>query len=132
MNYMADVAKMLGVELGERFRLYDDFYDYKFDYYLTQEGIVHDDEKHKCDRSEVLVCILCGKYRIKRKPWKPQYGEKYYRVNGTGYIREEQWYNDCIDIIYYKLGNCYKCRSQAEENIDKWASFYASDEVLEV
>lgn len=33
---------------------------------------------------------------------------------------------------YYKLGNCYRTKAEAEFNRDKWMAFYASDEVLEV
>ena len=137
MNYMSEVAKMLGVELGERFKLFDKEYDYKFEYYLSDDGIVLDGEGLACDSKKVLHDILCGKYYIKRKPWKPKNGEKFWFVeihtDKDGYVGSQEYYYDCsVDVNFYKIGNCYRTKEEAKANIDKWVAFYKSDEVLEV
>lgn len=135
MNYMKEVAKMLGVEIGERFKI--DFSIYNscnsnFDYYLSREGIVLDKEGHGCCSNDILCELLRGNYIIKRKPWKPNNNDVYYIIDEKGYSSCEQWCNDSLDLNYYKIGNCYRTAEEAEANREKWNAFYASDEVLEV
>lgn len=130
-NYMAEVAKMLGVELNEIFE-YETIPGVPLK--LTETGLVClGPAKISRDvMNEALVRILTGCTKIKRRPWKPKRDEIYYCVNTTGYVCEEKWYGDVIDTLYYKLGNCHKYKWQAEANRDKWLKFYRSDEVLEV
>ncbi len=126
MNCMEEVAKMLGVELGEYFEIYR----CGGLYFLSYSGLYH--VQSGSESAKMLSNLLSGEYKIKRKHWKPKYGESYYCVNSTGYVCEEKWYGDVIDTLYYKLGNCYKCKHQAEASSERWVSFYRSDEVLEV
>ena len=131
-NYMAEVAKLLGVEIGERFKLSSDFNDYVYDYYLTEHGIVLDEKGQSCVSTDLLCGILYGEYTIKRKPWKPKLNEMFYIVVRDGTVRYMHW-DDCTNHNnYYKLGNFYRTYEEAEANRDKWISFYASDEILEV
>lgn len=132
MNYMSEVAKMLGVELGERFKLSDDEYNYIFEYYLSDDGIVLDGEGLACDSKKVLHDILCGKYIIKRKPWKPKFEEQYFSIGVDGTTESGVWLNDFLDYSLYKIGNCYRTIEEARANRSKWGAFYDSDEVLEV
>ena len=133
MNYMQEVAKMLGVEFGERFRLYDNEREYDVNYYFLEDGIYTDiNSKPYRANSGLLLDIVTGEYCIKRKPWKPNIEDLYYIVDELGQSCSEQWYEDSIDINYYKIGNCYKTRKEAEENSEKWKAFYTSDEVLEI
>lgn len=131
MNYMAEVAKMLGVELGEEFESRG--YTYK----LTEDGLVCSEYPHyyEEDYANMLRMFLTGEYSIKRKHWKPNDKERYWYVDKQGRIGYA--YFDCNSCTphctnYYKLGNCYRTREEAEANRDKWVVFYASDEILEV
>lgn len=124
MNYMKQVANMLGVEVDVDFECYENSYKYK----ITENGLV----SSGCYGADSLMMLLNGDLTIKRKPWKPQYGATYYCVCKQGYVRHEKWYCDAIDVLYYKIGNCYKTRGEAEANINKWAAFFGSDDVLEV
>lgn len=84
-------------------------------------------------KAYVLRDLCTGAYGIKRKPWKPENNEYYYIVDPDGSICFDEWCMDnSIDLNYYKLGNCYRTREEAEANRNKWVAFYASDEVLEV
>ena len=129
-NYMAEVAKMLGVELGEEFECSN---GYK--YVLKEDGII---ESKYSDRfstntfSSALVALLNGELTIKHKPWKPKESDTYYYVNQEGHVISFRWWNTYTEILLYKLGNCYRTEEEAEANRDKWIAFYASDEVLEV
>lgn len=137
MNYMKQVAEMFGVELGEEFEIKfkspsackatavfteDKFRIINIDAYITIPYWEY----------AILHSLLIGDCTIERKPWKPKNKEKYYSVIDDGAIDESIWFNDCFDIIFYKFGNCYSTREEAEANRDKWAAFYASDEILEV
>ena len=125
-NYMADVAKVLGVELGECFHISCN----PNNYFLCHDGMVCVESGHMVNGA--LNDLLVGKLTIKREPWKPKYDEHYYYVGNTGYVYSPKWFNDVLDISFYKIGNCYRTKEEAESNRDKWVSFYASDRVLEV
>ena len=133
-NYMAEIAKMLGVELGERFNITN----CRGDYYFTDSDFKRDGDELAF--YSTLYSILNGTYTIKRKPWKPEDNENYWYIDENGEAWSgEAWRNrfdDCEyasdHMNYYKLGNCYRTREEAEANRDKWVAFYASDEVLEV
>lgn len=123
-NYMAEVAKLLGVELGEEFECYGEGYTYC----LTDKGLLC----NGCHASTILSLLLEGQLEIKRKPWKPKYDEFYWMVSPCGAAACVRWYDNYSDITLYKIGNCYRCKVDAEKNRDKWIHFYESDEVLEV
>ena len=83
----------------------------------------------------VLHSLLVGSLTIKRKPWKPNDEERYWYVDEQGRMWSDYFdYHSCTShcMNYYKLGNCYRTREEAEANRDKWVKFYASNEVLEV
>lgn len=134
-NYMPEVAKMLGVELGERFRIIHVGSNKpinEYDYYFTNKDIEIDKEVKACSGEYLLTHLVYGDYIIKRKPWKPNLDDEYYYVDEYGYACSDPWVNFALDFVFYKIGNCYKTKEEAEKNKDKWIAFYASDEVLEV
>lgn len=130
-NYMADVAKLIGVELNEIFE-YETLPGIPFK--LTETGLVclGPATISRDVMNESLLRILTGCTKIKRKPWRPKYGEIYYCVGTDFKIGNNRNENCFTDIVLYKLGNCYKTRKEAEANFDKWVKFFESDEVLEV
>ena len=135
-NYIAEVAKMLGVEIGENFKIIDCFGNKSSDaYYFTDTDLMINYRYSSRAESSILYNLIVGNYTIERKPWKPERGETYWYVEKDGDIWEREWHpcrymSDHVNR--YKLGNCYRTRGEAEANRDKWVAFYASDEVLEV
>ena len=82
-NYMAEVAKLLGVELGESFKITSDTQgDYHNYYRLTENNCLEmsDDgvEWKMTTAAALLKHILMGDIRIVKLTWKPREGEKYY------------------------------------------------------
>ena len=132
MNYMAEVAKMLGVELGEEFYIKEQpkikcvIYNGNLYVYPVDDGICTIPSPEK-----TLSRLLNGSITIKCKLWKPKSGEYYWAVRPNGDVILTNWANDCGDNSNYKIGNCYRTRKEAEANRDKWIKFYTSDEVLE-
>lgn len=120
-NYMADVARMLGVEPGEEFEVVipDEkehqpvryqFNCNQFGCWETQGGLsgfhVHWD---------LLQMILCGKAYIKKLPWQPKLGEEYY----APYIKFEivmvtTWLDTPTDFAYKEAGMIFKTKAACE------------------
>ena len=123
-NYMAEVAKLLGVEMNKDFECEESSCTYRItEYGLTCNG---------CYGADSLMMILNGDRTIKQKPWKPKIDEFYWIVKPDGEAGYLRWYNSYSDVTLYKIGNCYRYKVEADANRDKWIAFYTSDEILEV
>ena len=75
--------------------------------------------------------MLC-EYDITQIPFKPKFEEEYYSIGVDGSVEDGVWLSDFLDYSLYKLGNCYRTRSEALANRSKWGKFYDSDEVLSI
>ena len=123
-NYMTEVAKMFGVEINKEFKCNENSYTYV----ITKYGM----KCNGCHSSESLGMFLNGALTVKQKPNKPSVDEKFYVVLNDGSVMLKFW-EDCANHLnYYRIGNCYKTKEEAENNRNKWTAFYLSDEVLEV
>lgn len=125
-NYMADVANLLGVEIGEEFEI-DRFNGI---YVLDDDGLFP--AEGGLNQFMLLTCLLTGEFNVKKKSWKPETDECFCYMDHNGICRSYGWDNNAHSLNYYKIGNCYHTPEEAEENRDKWVEFYASDEILEV
>ena len=123
-NYMAEVAKLLGVEINKDFECEESSCTYR----ITENGL----QCNGCYGADSLMMLLNGERTIKQGPWRPKYDEDYYCIGKYGQVIKNRCKNCWMDIMYYKVGNCYKTEDQARFNIHKWEYFYTSDEVLEV
>ena len=128
-NYMAEIAKLLGVELGEEFECSNGS-----SYVFEENGLSSVNTPYATSSYlTVIFYALCnGSLTIKQKSWKPRFEERYWSIGPGGVLEPGTWLNDFIDVAMYRLGNCYQTSREAEVNREKWISFYASDEVLEV
>lgn len=114
MNYMAKVAEMLGVELGERFMIEGNACNtYRFEEKgLICEGLTSTQVYH-------LEYLLTGAKAIVKLPWKPKYGKKYYSVATDGKITMNHWHGIYYDIALYAFGNCFRTGAEAEAHKDE-------------
>lgn len=120
-NHMAEVAKILGVELGEPFKITSGIQDdYQSYYRFTENNCFEtsvDGVKWETDTVIVLIGILMGDIRIVKLPWKPRKGEKYYVPRIA--VRPEDrncyyyWANDDINIKHYRMGLVCKTPEEA-------------------
>ena len=88
-NYMADVAKLLGVEIGEEFEIqYPQHCSVKTTALFSEDGfkITHTDAVilQPYWKDTELHCLLNGTLTIKRKPWKPKSNDLFWFVNQDG------------------------------------------------
>ena len=120
-NYMAEVAKLLGVELGESFKIADDIFGEHPKYYRFAENVCLEASKDGVNWEtadvEVLEDILIGDVRIIKLPWKPREGEKYY-VPRIIIQPEDRYYcyywdNSGVDIKRYDMGLVCKTPEEA-------------------
>lgn len=112
MNYYKKIAEMLGVELGEEFSLKDNKTKNIFRprYKITQEeGLMYSVNRNEFDRSANLMSIINGSFSVVKLPWKPKEGDIYWHYSEAwrGAI-SSKWVGECIDLIYWKVGNCFK------------------------
>ena len=110
MNYMKQIAQMLGVELEEEFNLEGIEYKYKF----TKDGLLYRcEEDNKWYRLyNDLITILTGKYEIVKQPVLDE-AEKRYLSNVIKPFRNKIEYIDkyidengeYISLIYRDLSD---------------------------
>ena len=118
-NYMADVAKMLGVEVGEEFDVatFQDLNPYK----ITGDGLV---DRFGTSCPTELVLLLRGKFDIVKKPRKPQEKETYYYILLSGGVTHTTFAaGNILDVLRVRLGNCFTTQEEANANADKWAEY---------
>lgn len=112
MNKMPEVAKLLGVEMGEWFEIKT--FSVKFK--ITNAGLKNEDG---ITDSRLLQDLLCGERDIVKPPYRPREGERYYYVCDNGDI---SYYNNDLsvaDLSIIAFGNCFRSRTEAEANKDK-------------
>lgn len=109
-SHMAEVAKLLGVELEEVFRLekYESYFRFTREYLESSL----DGNDWSMANSLTLLAVLNGTATIKRKP---KYDEKYYIPsisNAFGY-NSFYWKGDDSDEKYYNFGIICKSKEEA-------------------
>lgn len=119
MNYYKKIAEMLGVELGEEFRLKENKTKniVRPRYKITQEeGLMYSVNRNEFDRSVSLMSIINGSYSVVKLPWKPKKGEAYWFYSGTlQHAFSSEWTGSLCDLLYWKSGNFFKTKKEANE-----------------
>lgn len=118
MNYYKKIAEMLGVELGEEFRLKDNKIKNIFRprYKITQEeGLMYSVNRNEFDRSVSLMSIINGSFSVVKLPWKPKFGEQYWSYS----VRTNQaccsMFGEFVeDYAIWKSGNCFRTEEEAK------------------
>ena len=137
MNYMKQVAEMLGVELGEEFELKDidtgDVCNGK--YRLSERGLEYcDNYDGEWFGSGLLNSLLIGNDEIVKLPYKPKVGDKAWTVmlsiHSCKYFATEEIYaphRNLFDALRAELGLWYRTEAEAEADlprvqalVDKW------------
>ena len=122
-NYMAEVAGLFGVELGEVFKVTDDDSGKYHNYYRFTEKkgieVSEDNVKWETDTTEVLVLkwLLIGVARIIKLPWRPSRGDVYYMpsVTSIGKYIKLFWTGSRNDEGSYQQGLVLRTKKEAVE-----------------
>ena len=118
-NYMAEVAKLLGVELGESFEITSNTQGDYHNYYRFTENncleISDDGVEWKTTIAAVLLKhILIGDIRIVKLPWKPQEGDRYYFPCPASIEKWDYSTWSERDVDYYRLNYGFVCKTMEE------------------
>lgn len=121
-NQIAGVAKLLGVEVGEIFQIDGDpsLKDcvFRFSDNDLQLSAAHiDNDTWVVANDNRLLGLLYGYLSIRKLPWKPKIGEKYYipriHYNESSSATCFHWGGDSADNKFYQFGLVCKTREEA-------------------
>ena len=116
-NLIPEIAQMLGVELGEEFKVEGDNRTYWFDLDGLHSGeYVAEDED-----DAMLHDLLCGEVEIIKLPWKPKKGETYYTfvlmvvlMGDKWVVRSSRWGGFPNEYALLDKGWVYRSQAEAE------------------
>ena len=123
MNYMKQIAHMLGVEPGEYFKISG----MDGEFWLDDNGLHMQDDKGDYDLNALLVALLAGRSKVEQLPWKPKIGDIYYYNNRFGELhRDIAEDNNLLDLMIVKLGKAYRTEEKAKAHAEEDAAFWES------
>ena len=130
-NLIPEICKMLGVEIGEEFKIkgYEEWF-YKFDSDRVLMFKHNDDVKMPVAPVSVYVAFLAllrGECEIIKLPWKPKKGERYWgfwysQLNDAWLVILYTWSNNPDDFAFYKAGWVFHTKKEAEDALPKVAA----------
>ena len=126
-NLIPEIAKMLGVELGEEFKIKgeDELMTYRFNSDGLQVTYGDGIEIPYISTNLAFVALLNGTDEIVKLPWKPQVGENYYTFgsfNGSWRIWKQRWINHPSDLVLLDKGWVYRTCKEAQAALPKVAA----------
>lgn len=115
-NLIPEIAKMLGVEIGEEFKVKGDD---ETTYIFTDDGLklTYDGGIGIVEISSdvAFAALVNGKDEIVELPWKPKEGEKYWSfLPGAWMVTWYTWDDSPIDFAFYKVGWVFRTKEEAE------------------
>lgn len=120
MKYYKQFAEMLGLELEQEFVLTDDDGNIKdkYTYKITEDGLLYKSPTFNWAISSLgtIGKLLDGDVKAVAKPWKPKKGETYWYYPNPiyfGVINSYVWNDDLTDLLFWKVGNCFKTEEEA-------------------
>ena len=119
-NLMSKVAELLGVELGEEFIIENK--DRKETVVLAMDGfhVIQPNNVAGPDHGKLLSKVLQGLYTVKKIPWEPQEGDRYYVLNTNAlFIESFIWGNNTFDYTAKNMGIIYRTKAEAEAHLEE-------------
>ena len=118
MNLIPKIAEMLGVEIGEEFKL-ENHDDRSFKFAGT--GLY---EKTNIKDSYWSICsgltlrdVLIGFLKIEKLPFEPKKGEKYFVLSVVDKtVWPYTWEETTTDYCFKACGNCFRTETEAEKH----------------
>lgn len=114
-NYLPEVARMLGVEIGEEFDIFNNEMEELVHgpYKIIDNAIV---DYVGCKTKDLLYGLLTGEYTLQKRPWRPKEGGWFYHIygNGGGVTAKFFNFNNVYDLALLNMGNCFPTKEAAE------------------
>lgn len=129
-NLIPQIAKMLGVELGEEFKIneYDEI-TFKF----AENGIMsrfNEEGAEWTTTYATLNKLLRGEIEIVKLPWKPNMGEEYYTFStsaGKWIVCQQLWANHPFDLALFDKDWVFHSKKEAEAALPKMAAEFGME-----
>jgi hypothetical protein len=118
MNYYKQIAEMLGLELGQEFRIIGSHEKTIDDalFEITEDGLFSKANNLSGKVTLMLDLLLSGKYKAVAKPWKLEVGKQYFFYSvSLNRATTRKWCNGNYDLLLWKFGNCFKTEKEANE-----------------
>ena len=110
-NYMQDVAKMLGVELEEEFKIDSSDTIYRF----FKNGLCFQCDGAWLPAEYQFFDLIKGDSKIVKLPWQPRKGDKYYRPSAYfKCVDVALWEGYSSDFALKEAGMAFKTREECE------------------
>lgn len=136
-NLIPQTAKMLGVEIGEKFKIkgYEGI-AYRFDADGLKVSV--DDSCPKegvpfASANAALCSLLAGKLEIIKLPWKPKESDIFYTFDftyGKWGVKSDMWAGAPCDYALLDKGWVYRTRAEAEAALPEIAEKFGANYVL--
>ena len=117
-NLIPQIAKMLGVELGEEFQVKGDD---EMTYIFTDDGLkityAGGIEISQISTNSAFVALVMGEDEIVKLPWKPKMYEEYWTFGKLGKqwtVGTLSWKELPYEILLLSKGWVYRTRAEAE------------------
>lgn len=116
-NYWPEIAKMLGVEIGEEFVIES----YFSRYCINEDGLQSTNKS--VDLKKVLIVLLSGECAIKKLPWKPKQDDVYFYWNPEGSLcRTNYRITSTHDNYCVAHNNCFRTKETANKPENRLAA----------
>lgn len=120
-NLIPEIARMLGVEICEEFKIEGNVRTYFFDL----DGLHSGDHVAKDEDNATLCDILCGDIEIVKLPWKPKKGDAYYTFEifrGKWVVVRSVWWTGApCNYALLDKGWVFRTKEEAEAALPKVA-----------
>lgn len=117
-NLIPQIAKMLGVELGEEFQVKGDD---EMTYIFTDDGLkityAGGIEISQISTNSAFVALVMGKEEIVKLPWKPKMYEEYWTFGKLGKqwtVGTLSWKELPYEILLLSKGWVYRTRAETK------------------
>lgn len=125
-NLMPEIARMLGVALGEEFKIKG--YGEVTYMIADNKGLMATDDDPETEwtpANTLFVALLTGKDEIVKLPWKPKERDIFYSFSttyGKWVVRSNMWAGAPCDYALLDKGWVYRTRAEAEAALPKVAA----------
>lgn len=116
-NKMKEVAKLLGVELEEEFKIKNSHGEYWVKITTDRGLVMFDQWKNKWLEAvfNILNDILLGKFKIVKLPFEPKMDENYWTYTHDDFkVFQSYWLDSAIDYARKKCGMIFRTEEEAK------------------
>lgn len=130
-NLIPKITKMLDLVIGDEFYLesvkggvvcINSETGKKQKFVMTEFGMATVSEDGKKEIEPLLfIGVLCGTYKIKKLPFNPKEGDKYFYISWNHdthpMVKDTVWTGSTFDYMCYALHNVYRTYFEANDNM---------------